>query len=126
MSNDINVLYVDDNVDNLMLFKAGFSRKFNVFIAESGMEGLDMLRDVTGIIVVISDFKMPEMNGLEFIKKAREKYSDISYFILTAFNINDDIQEALDTKMIVHYLKKPFDFPEIEKYIRMCGEGRFN
>ena len=60
---------------------------------------------------------MPEMNGLEFITKAREKYKDKNYFILTGFDISNEIQEAIKNNIIVKYFGKPFNKSEIEMSI---------
>jgi response regulator RpfG family c-di-GMP phosphodiesterase len=54
----INVLYVDDEVHNLNSFKAGFRRKFNVFIAESAVEGRKVL-ETEDIHIIITDQRMP-------------------------------------------------------------------
>jgi len=68
--NHITVLYVDDEPINLELFKMSFRRVFNVIVAESGPQGLEVLQNTNGIKAVISDMKMPNMSGLEFIQKA--------------------------------------------------------
>ncbi len=57
--------------------------------------------------------KMPNMNGIEFIINAKQKYPKMSFFIFTGFEINDEIQEALDSKLILRYFRKPFNMDEI-------------
>lgn len=115
MSNKI--LYVDDEQINLKLFEINFSEKYDVLIADNGIKGLEMLEDNPDVLVVISDMKMPKMNGLEFIKKAKEKYLDIKFYILTGFEITDEIQNALNNGLIIKYFRKPFDLNEIESSI---------
>jgi two-component system response regulator (stage 0 sporulation protein F) len=56
---------------------------------------------------------MPGMNGLEFIKKAKGEYPDISFFILTGYDITEDIQKALDQGLINRYFRKPLNAKEI-------------
>lgn len=115
---NITVLYVDDEKDNLFVFKANFSRKFEVITSISPIQALGELEvHHNEIIVVISDMRMPEMNGIEFIKKAKSKYDDIYYFILTGFGNNPEIEEALNNKLICKYFTKPFDAREIEEAI---------
>jgi len=114
MNNHIKILYVDDESINLMLFKANFKNKFNVITAESGLLGLDKLKENPEIAVVISDMKMPGMNGLEFIRLAKLDFPNISFYILTGFDITDEISEALDEKLIHKYFRKPFNIKEIE------------
>ncbi len=62
------ILYVDDEIINLELLQLTFMNDFKVIIAESAAEGLRLLALNPDIHVVISDLKMPVMNGLDFIK----------------------------------------------------------
>ncbi|PKP08553.1 MAG: response regulator [Bacteroidetes bacterium HGW-Bacteroidetes-4] len=118
MSQEVTLLYVDDEPINLTLFEINFRRKYKVITAGSGAEGLQKLEGNRDIIVVISDMKMPGMNGIEFIKKAKEHYRHIAYFILTAFDINKEIKEALDQQLINRYFNKPFNIKEIDGAIQ--------
>ena len=114
----VTILYVDDEPFNLKFFEINFRKKYNVILAESGDDGLEKLKLHPEIKVVISDMKMPGMNGVEFIKKAKNNYPNISYYILTGFDINDEISEALKSKLINKYFRKPFDMVEIEEAIQ--------
>jgi CheY-like chemotaxis protein len=112
---NITILYVDDEDINLFLFKSSFEPKFHVITARSGREGLDRLADHHDrIIVVISDMNMPAMNGIEFITEARKDYSNIAYFILTGYDYNQEIDQALKSNMIQKFFTKPFISSEIE------------
>ena len=117
MNKNVTLLYVDDETINLTLFELNFKKKYKVLTAESGDEGLEKLSADDDIIVVISDMKMPGMNGVEFIKKARENYKNIAYFILTGFDINEEIADALNDNLIHKYFRKPFDMKEIDEAI---------
>jgi len=117
MSKNVKLLYVDDEEINLELFSIVFKAKFEVLTAKSGKEGLSILEDNQDVSVVISDMKMPGLNGIEFIKIAKDKYMNIVYFILTGFEITDEISNALSSKLINKYFKKPFNSKEIENSI---------
>lgn len=117
MSSNIKVLYVDDEPINLMLFKANFKKKFDVIAAESGNGGLLLLKDHPDTKVVISDMKMPGMSGIEFIRIAKQDYPNVSFYILTGFDITDEISNALEERLIHKYFKKPFNIQEIEQAI---------
>ena len=96
---EITVLYVDDEKDNLFVFKANFNRKFEVITTlspEEALNELDLHHDE--IIVVISDMRMPDMNGVEFIKKAKAKYKNIFYYIISFFL---QISNYLSTEIII-------------------------
>lgn len=114
----ITILYVDDEEANLFIFEKMFEAKYNVLTASSASKGLEQLEKYSSdIIVVISDMRMPLMNGVEFIRKAKSIYSNIAYFILTGFDFNDEIEEALKTQLIHKFFTKPFDMSEIESAI---------
>lgn len=110
MANPVTILYVDDEEINLFIFDRSFRSLYNVITAKSGEEGLKKLEEHSGSIsVVISDIRMPDMDGLTFIKKASETFSHLAYYILTAFNYNSEIDRAIQDKLIVKYFTKPFD-----------------
>ena len=67
VENKINILYVDDEVENLYAFKAAFRRIYNVFVAVSGSEGREVL-DENDIQVILTDQRMPEVTGVEFLE----------------------------------------------------------
>lgn len=116
--NNITVLYVDDEELNLFLFEKSFESLYKVVTALSGTEGLEKLESHHDeIIVVISDMRMPSMNGIEFISKAKEKFQNIAYFILTAFDYNEQIEDALENKLIHRFFTKPFDITEIQQAV---------
>lgn len=117
MNNKISLLYVDDEPINLTLFTINFKAKYNVFTALDGYKGLEMLKEFPGISIVISDMKMPGINGIEFITIAKKDFPVLTYFILTGFDITDEISKALETGLIHKYFRKPFDIKEIEKAI---------
>ena len=117
MEEKITILYVDDEPLNLKLFEINFRKKFNVITAFSGNEGLEILEKNEFVHVVISDMKMPGMNGIEFIKKAKSDFPRIKYFILTGFDITEEIADALNERLILKYFRKPFNMKEIEESI---------
>ena len=122
MNEKQTILYVDDEEINLVVFEANFIGKFNVITADSGFEGIKILENKPDIPIVISDMKMPGMNGIEFIKIAKKQFPNIVYFILTGFDITDEISSALDDKLINDYFKKPFNGREIEDSINAAFE----
>ena len=113
MNEKHTILYVDDEPVNLQLFRINLREKFNVLTVSSGADGLEMLMKEPKIEVVISDMKMPNMSGMEFIKLAKEKHPVINYYILTGYDITDEIHDALDTGLILKYFKKPFNMNEM-------------
>lgn len=117
MQEKIKILYVDDEFINLQLFKIIFSKKYEVLTELNPIKALEILDKELEISIVISDMRMPQINGIEFIKKAKEKYPDKKYFILTGYEITEEIRQALDNKLILEHFKKPFDVNQILKAI---------
>lgn len=115
------VLYVDDEPMNLRLFEINFSDMFKIYTAQDGCQGLDTLQREKVISTVISDMRMPGMNGIEFITKAKDSFPDKKYLLLTGFeNIPGTIPEidsALQAGLISKCLRKPFQVSEIEELI---------
>jgi response regulator RpfG family c-di-GMP phosphodiesterase len=117
MQEKIKILYVDDEFINLQLFKIIFSKKYEVLTELNPIKALEILDKELEISIVISDMRMPQISGIEFIKKAKEKYPDKKYFILTGYEITEEIRQALDNRLILEHFKKPFDINLILKSI---------
>lgn len=111
------ILYVDDEPINLQLFEINFRNDYCVLTAESGFKGLEILKSEPEILLVISDMKMPGMNGIEFIKIAKQEYPNILFYILTGFEITEEIEGALNEELILKYFHKPFDMKELKNSI---------
>lgn len=117
MSDKIKIIYIDDEEMNVMLFQINFSVNYEVYTGYSGLEGLKLLEKYSDIKVVISDMSMPEMNGIEFIREAKEKYPEKKFYILTGYELTGEIQNAIKSGLIQKYFRKPFDMREIEREI---------
>ena len=111
--NKPKILYVDDEPINLALFEAHLEKKYQVFKASNGKAGLKIMESNPDIKVVFSDMKMPYMNGIEFIKEAVKVISECVFYILTGFEITNEIQHSLDSGLIRKYYGKPIDMREI-------------
>jgi two-component system, response regulator, stage 0 sporulation protein F len=111
------VLYIDDEFTNLLLFEEIFREWFEIIIVESGHKALKILEQKPEIKAIVCDMKMPIMNGIEFISKAKTMFPDKVYFILTGFDINQEISEAIHKGLIFKYFQKPLHVDEIYKSI---------
>jgi len=120
MNTKSKLLYVDDEPLNLYIFEFNFRKTFNVITCNSGFEGMEVLRANPDIQIVVSDMSMPGMNGIEFIKMAKSEFPAISFFILTGYDITEDIQSALDEGLIYRYFRKPLNAKEISLSIEQA------
>jgi len=111
------ILYVDDEEINLLLFEANFGEIFNIHITSSGYKGLDILRANNDIKLVVCDLKMPNMNGFEFISLAKSEFPDTLYILLTGFNIDEEIPDAMKSGLIDKSLTKPFEMGDLKNAI---------
>jgi two-component system response regulator (stage 0 sporulation protein F) len=114
----IKILNVDDEPINGMMFKSVFKDKYTIFTAESGLAGLEVLRINNDIDVVISDMRMPGMNGIEFIRQAKDKYPQIRCFVLTGYDVTPEIQKSIDAGFLCKCFLKPLNLKEIDESIQ--------
>jgi len=103
----INVLYVDDEVHNLNSFKAGFRRKFNVFTAESAVEGRKIL-ETESIHVIITDQRMPVTTGIEFLESIIPQFPDPIRILLTGYADINAVIDAINKGQVYKYIQKPW------------------
>lgn len=120
------ILYVDDEKINLMLLELNFKDKYNVITSLSGADGLKKLEENPEISLVISDMKMPEMNGIEFAEKVKSAYPHVAFFILTGYEILPEIEDALNSGLILECFSKPLNIPKMTKTINdVVGQPNF-
>jgi two-component system probable response regulator PhcQ len=107
------LLYVDDEVKALKYFQMAFEEKFPIFTASSATEGLEILRREKGRIgIVVSDQRMPEMQGAEFLGLVREEYPYVVRILTTAYTDLKDAIAAVNTGHIYQYVTKPWEIPD--------------
>ena len=115
--NIINVLYVDDEENNLKPFIATFRRNFNVFTALSAKSAEVILDNVKDIHVLITDQRMPETLGTELLEDAVKKYPKQTRIIITAYPEDKDVQEAEKMQLIYAVIAKPWNSDELQALI---------
>lgn len=107
------VLYVDDEEVNLRGFKANFRKYFKVHTSTSPAEAIEILKD-NEVQVIITDQRMPEMTGTEFLEKILPDYPEVIKIILTGFTDIAAIQDGINRCGIYKYITKPWDFDEMK------------
>ncbi|MDX2304367.1 MAG: response regulator [Microscillaceae bacterium] len=114
--NKKKILYVDDEENNLIVFKSAFRRDYQVFTAQSGEEGLHILQKEP-IELVITDQRMPEMTGIQFLHKIIPLYPEIIRIILTGYTDLEAVIEAINQGGIYQYVRKPWKHDELKMII---------
>lgn len=109
----MNVLYVDDERNNLDSFKANFRKDFNVYTAISTLEAKNILTN-TDIHVLITDQRMPNENGTVLLTEAVNNYPNITRILLTGFSDIEALKEAINEGHIYKYIQKPWKYDDLK------------
>lgn len=112
----LKVLYIDDEPINLNIFEMAFKRDFQIFCTESANNGLEIIQQEE-IDVIITDLKMPGMDGIELIKEVKNQYPKKNCILLTAY-YEPDLANDPDVKPLIYkYIVKPFKKNELRQVI---------
>ena len=115
MENDnhgFNILYVDDEENNLTSFRAALRRYYHIFTAQSGAEGMEIISK-NDIHIIVTDQRMPNMTGVQFLQHIPDEPDNIR-MILTGFSDMEAIIEAINTGKVYRYITKPWDKDELK------------
>ncbi|MDX3580903.1 FAD-dependent oxidoreductase [Streptomyces europaeiscabiei] len=97
-----------------------YGESYRIVRAESGQSALDALRELKlrgdQVAVILADYRMPEMNGIEFLEQALDVYPGARRVLLTAYADTGAAIDAINVIDLDHYLLKPWDPPEEKLY----------
>lgn len=120
MKNDkLNVLYIDDEENNLIAFKAAFRYDYNIHLANSAYSGLEIIKHKP-IDIVVSDNRMPEATGIDLFAVLKQDYPSIGRILITGYTNAEDLIDSINKGEIFRYLKKPWNELEMRKAINDC------
>lgn len=118
-SRHYNVLAVDDEPGILNSLRRVFhGEQFKFYSAVSGKEALELLQGLTDVAVIISDQRMPQMNGAEFLKKAGPLAPDAIKIMLTAYSDFESTINAVNEGGATHFLLKPWNEDQLLNTVR--------
>jgi len=112
----INVLYIDDEPNNITSFRAAFRRTFNIYSAESAEEGRKIL-EIEPIEVILSDQRMPKMTGIEFFQSILTTHPDPIRILITGYTDINAVIDAINIGQVYKYLTKPWIEHEVKSSI---------
>ncbi len=118
------IFTIDDDPEVLRAIerdlRRGFGKDYRVLRADSGPAALEALKQLRlrneSVALLLSDQKMPGMNGVEFLERAREEFPDAKRALLTAYADTDAAIRAINNVKIDYYLLKPWDPPDERLY----------
>lgn len=101
------ILFVDDDANVLKSFRRMLGRDFEVVTAPSGPAALEIMDGAEPFSVIVSDLKMPGMDGIEFLSRAREVDPDAVRMVLTGFANQQNAIDAVNDGYVFRFLTKP-------------------
>lgn len=117
------ILLVDDEVDNVDALERIFRTQYNVLKATSARQALKTLDQHPGpVSAIITDQRMPEMTGVEFLSESMKSHPETVRLLLTGYTDIESIIEAVNAGQIFRYLTKPWDPVDLQNTVRMAVE----
>ena len=119
--NKYKILLVDDEEDNLALLNRTLRNEFNIIKTTSPVDALEILKKEP-VDIILSDHKMPVMDGVEFLKKSYEFHPDCIRLLVTAYSDSSILIDAINYAKIDRYVKKPWEPLDLLNTIRTSVE----
>ncbi|MEO0534149.1 MAG: SpoIIE family protein phosphatase [Cyanobacteria bacterium P01_A01_bin.123] len=118
----LKLMVVDDEPDNLDLLYRTFRRDFRVFKADNGFRALEALEEYGEMAIIISDQRMPRMNGTEFLGRTVERFPDTIRIVLTGYTDVEDLVEAINSGKVFKYITKPWNPDQLKSVVVQAAE----
>ncbi len=116
------IVYVDDERPNRVVFEQSLKAEFNIQCFEDGHAALAFLAD-HDVAVVITDMRMPAINGDELLRIVKERHPRVIRMVITAFSDVDPILRAINEGLVARYIIKPWVRTEIVQVLRWAVEA---
>lgn len=124
---EIKILFVDDEENVLRAVKRIFySDDYIILTATSGREGLDILEREKNIPVVLSDYRMPFMNGIAFLKEVYARWPSTIRIVFSGHADATSISSAITEGLIYKVISKPWDDKELKLAISNAIESHLH
>ncbi|MBT63379.1 MAG: hypothetical protein CML13_09240 [Puniceicoccaceae bacterium] len=113
------ILYVDDETQALKYFAMAFKKDYRVFTADNGQSGLDILEEHhADISIIVSDQRMPEMAGVDFLSKVRARHPRKVRILTTAYSDLESAIRSVNDGKIYQYVTKPWDLQDFKMVLK--------
>jgi len=126
MMENVTILCVDDEANVLRSLKRLFlDEDYEIVTAESGSEGLAILQQRQPVQVVISDYRMPEMDGVDFLRQVHERWPETVRIVLSGYADTAAVVSAINEGQIYKFIPKPWNDDELKMTIAKAVERYF-
>ena len=115
-SKKYSILYLDDEPQNLMTFKAAFRREYDVLTANNAKDAFDVLQE-NDVQVILADQRMPIMTGVEFLTQVKTRFPNPIRMILTGYSDIDAVIKSINEGEVYRFLTKPWNKEELNMII---------
>jgi DNA-binding NtrC family response regulator len=120
---DYNILVIDDEAAQRDVLTGYLKKKgYKIFSASSGREGIETAR-TNPVDIILSDFKMPDLNGIEVLEQMKKINPEISFVVVTAFGTVENAVKAMRLGAF-DYISKPVDLDELDLMIERIIEHK--
>ena len=121
MAKKLKVLYVDDEENNLNAFKSYFRKDYQVFTAPGVEEAFKILHH-SEMNIIVTDQRMPVMNGVDFLEKTVEMYPDAIRLLITGYSDIQVVIAAINKGRVNKYIEKPWDWDKLKLMLSNCAD----
>lgn len=118
----LRLMVVDDEPDNLDLLYRTFRREYDVIKADSAIAALEILEQQGEMAIIISDQRMPEMLGTEFLSKTVDRFPDTIRIVLTGYTDVEDLVEAINAGKVFKYITKPWNPDQLKGVVQQAAD----
>lgn len=116
-----NILYIDDDSENLLGFEVSFSRFYQVCTALDTTEGYRILKEHE-VSIALVDYKMPKEDGITFVERVRAEFPDLVFIIISAWADLEVVLRAINLNCFYGFVQKPWHFDELRITLRNAAD----
>src|ERR1039457_2602827 len=126
MEERVRILCVDDERNVLKALERVFlDDDYDILCATSGLEGLEILENEPGVQIVLSDYRMPEMSGVDFLGEVYRRLPDTVRIVLSGYADAASVVAAINEGHIYKFISKPWNDDELRSAVRDALERYF-
>lgn len=119
--NKHKILIIDDEAANLRLLRRVLGDEYSTFAAQSGQEGLEILKD-EDVVLIITDQRMPGMSGVQVLEASQKIRPDAIKILLTGYTDIQALIDAINSGNVYKYIQKPWDAEDLKLTVKRALE----